>query len=118
MVQVVLGYFMVRYFKLYGAAFTLNIVKVVTLVLYFFFCRNLLNEKINKRKIIILPLLVLLVVSFCELFIDTYGLRMHLIHLLELVIIAALTGIIYWNEILEFAKWGLRRGRNKLTQTS
>ncbi len=110
-VQVVLGYFMVKYFKLYGAAFTLNIVKLVMLVLYFIWCRDLLNPKINKQKIVLLPIIVLFVISFAELFITKYGLKMHLIHLMELIAIAGVTAVIYWNELLELAKWGIKQGR-------
>lgn len=113
--QVILGYLLVRYFKLYGAAFALNIVKVITVALYFYYCRNLLNTRINKLKMVVLPIMVLLVISVCELFITDYGIEMHLIHLLELILIAGVTSIIYWNEVLEFSKWGLKTARGKLS---
>jgi O-antigen/teichoic acid export membrane protein len=114
--QVVLGYLMVKHFKLYGAAFALNIVKILMLGLYFYFCRDLINEKLNKRKMVLLPIVVLLVISFSELFITEYGLKMHLVHLMELLAIAGVTGIIYWKEILELMKWGVKEGKTKLYQ--
>jgi O-antigen/teichoic acid export membrane protein len=104
-VQVALGYLMVRQYKLYGAAVTLNIVKVFLMVLYFFFCRDLLSKKMNIRKMVWLPLAVLFIITIPDLFIKEYGLQMHLVHFAESIAVMLLTYIVYSNEISELLVW-------------
>ena len=104
--QIGLGYLMVRYFKLYGAAFTLNIVKVAILFLYMFYCKDLVNPKLNIKKMIWLPLAAMLIISVSEVFIGQYGSKMHLIHLAELLAIAFITYLGYNAEMESLISWG------------
>ena len=113
MFQLILVYLMVKYFKLYGAAFTLNIVKVFLLALYAYFCRDLLNEKVNLQKMIWLPLIALLFMSIPELFIHQYGWQMHVIHLIELCMVFIVTLYIYRRELPGFIAWGLGLAKQK-----
>lgn len=106
--QVALGYFMVKYFKLYGAAYTLNIVKLVQLVLYFYYCGNMVSKQINKRKLIVLPLIAIIISCVPEPFIRSYGIQMHLFHLAELILIFAITYIVYRTEIFGLIQWALK----------
>jgi O-antigen/teichoic acid export membrane protein len=114
-VQIGLGYLMVRNFKLYGAAFTLNIVKVLMLFLYVYFCKDLINPGINFKKMIWLPLAGLFIISIPELFISHYGAQMHVIHLLELIAIAVLTFIGYRNEMTGLLSWGKEQIKSRLS---
>ena len=106
---------MVRNFKLYGAAFTLNIVKVLMLFLYVYFCTDLINPGINVKKMIWIPLAGLFIISVPEMFISHYGVQMHLIHLLELGAIAAITFIGYRNEMTGLLNWGKQQLKSKLS---
>ena len=99
---------MVKYFKLYGAAYTLNIVKVVQLLLYFYYCRDMINAKTNMKKLVVLPLVALIIASVPELFIHTYGLQMHLFHLAEMAIIFTITYMVYRTEIAGLVQWAMR----------
>ncbi|MDB5284144.1 MAG: hypothetical protein JWO06_3219 [Bacteroidota bacterium] len=107
-VQIILVYLMVKQFKLYGAALTLNIVKIILLGLYAYYCSDLLNQKINRLKMIWLPLIVIFVLSVPELFIRSYGLEMHLIHLGEFSVVFLITLFIYRRELPGFVSWGIK----------
>ncbi len=115
--QVVICYLMVRQFKLYGASFTLNAIKVLTMFLFIFYCRDLTVTKINQKKLIWLPIVVIMVFSFFELFINQYGIYMHLIHLVELFVVFALTYLVYKNEISGLLKWGIQFAKSKMELT-
>ena len=106
--QIALGYFMVKYFKLYGAAYTLNIVKLVQLLLYYYYCHDLVSKKTNKIKLVVLPLIALLITSIPELFIRSYGMQMHLFHFAELAAIFLLTYIVYRTEIAGLIQWAMK----------
>jgi O-antigen/teichoic acid export membrane protein len=106
--QIGLGYFMVKYFQLYGAAYTLNIVKVVQLLLYLYYCRDMVSKKTNKVKLIVLPLVALIIASVPEPFIKGYGIQMHLFHLVELVAIFIITYAVYRNEIAGLIQWAVK----------
>ena len=112
--QIALGYVMVRYFKLYGAAFALNIIKVLMLFLYVYFCRDLLNPKINLKKMIWLPLASLFIICIPEMFIKEYGMQMHLMHFIEMIAIFAITYLGYKNEMTGLLNWGKTQLKAKL----
>ncbi len=117
-IQVALGYFMVKYFKLYGAAYTLNVVKLIQLLLYFYYCGELVSKKINKQKLIVLPIVALVIACIPEPFIHSYGVQMHLFHLAELVVIFAITYVVYRNEISGLVQWAVKTIMpNKASQT-
>ncbi|HWB65169.1 MAG TPA: oligosaccharide flippase family protein [Chitinophagales bacterium] len=103
--QIALGYLMIRYFKLYGAAFTQLIMKVALIGLYALFIKGIELPKFNNVKMIVLPALVIIAESIPELFIHEYGLKMHLIHLLEAVTIFILALSVYRREIFDFVKF-------------
>ena len=112
--QVVLGYFLIRYFKLYGAVYTLVIIKVVTIILYAMFCRNLQIRKFNIMKMVVLPTIVMLIICIAELFIHGFGLQMHFIHLIELLAVLAISLPIYKNELVDLVKWALQLAKSKI----
>lgn len=103
--QIVIGYLMVYHFKLYGAAFTLNIVKVLLFGLYVYYCRDLISAQTNRSKMIWLPLAGLVIISVPELFLKQYGGQMHLVHLLEFTAILILTVLVYQSQLKEVGKW-------------
>ena len=107
--QLVLGYIMVKYFKLYGAAVTLNIVKILLMFLFMYYCRDLIMMKFNQMKMIWLPLAVLFIICIPEFFIADYGLKMHAIHFAELLAIVILTCLVYKNEVISLMQWALAR---------
>ena len=86
----------------------LNIVKIIQLVLYFYYCGDLVSKKINKQKLIVLPILALIIACVPEPFIKSYGIQMHLFHLAELTIIFAITYVVYRNEISGLIQWAIR----------
>lgn len=108
-VQLGLSYMLIKYFKLYGAAFALNIVKVFQVLLYYWFCRTLVTPGINVRKMFVLPMISLIIITVGEMFINGYGIRMHAIHFLEMVAIGLLAWGFYRTELLELWRWGLRK---------
>lgn len=115
LLQLVLGYLMVKHFKLYGAAFTLNIVKVVMLFLYMYFCKDLLNPKINIKKMIWLPVAALFIICIPEVFITGFGWQMHMIHLAEFVVISIITYLGYKNEMTGLLNWGKAQVKAKMS---
>src|ERR1019366_7734581 len=105
---------MVRHFKLYGAAFTLIIVKVLWVALLAFFSRDLAVQKFNVQKLILLPIAVMFIIAVAEMFVLKYGIQMHLIHGVELLSIVLIAYLMYKNEVpglLNWAKGLLKGGR-------
>jgi len=103
--QVVVSYVLIQKFKLYGAAFSLNIVKVLQLLLLLWFCGQFITPGINSRKMVMLPMLSILIISIGEMFITGYDMRMHIIHAIEMVIIAILSWGFYKAELKDLWDW-------------
>jgi len=111
--QIGLAYIMVRNFKLYGAAFTLNIVKILMVFLYVYYCRDLVDARINFKKMVWIPLAGLLILSIPELFIQRYGMQMHIIHALELIAVLVITYLGYRTEMSGLLNWAKLQIKSK-----
>jgi O-antigen/teichoic acid export membrane protein len=107
--QLGLGYVMVRYFKLYGAAYTLIAVKVALVIMAAWWCRDMWMAGFNKMKMVVLPASVILVIGVSELFISEYGMMMHLIHLAETILIVSMSYIIYRSEIADLYQNAMKK---------
>ncbi len=112
--QIILGYLMVKYFKLYGAAISLNIIKILMVGLYAYYCRDLINPKLNIRKMVWLPLASLFIICIPEMFIKEFGWQMHLIHLAEFCAVLSITYLGYKNEMAGLLNWGKAQVKAKL----
>ncbi len=107
--QLVLSFLLISKFKLYGAAFAITLVKILQLALFFILAKEVLTEKVNKWKFIILPVGCIGLIALMELYIDKFGPQMHLIHLAELSLVYMLTFLVYKNELKELVTWLLKQ---------
>lgn len=103
-IQLILGYLLIRYFGLYGAAFTLTIVKLVQTLLYYYAGRDLITGPVNLLKMVVLPVGCMLFVTATEMLVRSFLPFMHWIHLAELMIVALVVYLVYRREARELMR--------------
>jgi O-antigen/teichoic acid export membrane protein len=99
-IQIVMTYFLVKYFGLIGAAWSGFVVKIIQVIFLYFESKKVFVFNFNVLKLVYLPVIYILFVLVTNLVLESYN--PILVKILQCVVSYAIVFIVFRRELIQF----------------